>query len=166
MVGGWAYDYKTYPAAVTGHPYDDIVTAGADGYEEIANLLGYTNSNSSLTGLPIWLTEAAAWLDSHEQAPGSHWSINADGNPCAQYNAAETFLNITGYSSQITRIYWHEFQIPTGSQPSWDSGLFAPAMPLGSGGARSSYFPLAKMTSGSCTGFNATDASDTADLTH
>jgi hypothetical protein len=136
-VAEWAYFFGLYPAAVTGHPYDDITTAGADGYEQTANLLSQTNSfSNTLAGTPIWLTEASAWLD----APGqSRWGVTTDGNPCAQYDAAQTFLNIGGYSSQIARIYWHEFEVPANAQVFFDGGLLAPPPSLGSGAARASY---------------------------
>jgi hypothetical protein len=131
IVQSWGYPA---PGAFSGHPYTDIVDGASTIYSGTVNLqsqLDIYAFNSS----PVWLTEAADWLDDPA-------NTGSDGNGTAQANAASAFLqapSITG----IARIYWYQYQ---SSGAGFDSALVGP-----DGAGRPSYCVLYGTAGSNCT---------------
>ena len=80
----------------------------------------------------IWLTEAGVWLTNSGKAgvtsvcgdgnpaDDGTWLACLNRNPTAQALAAEGYLRLPSESSQITRVYYYDFN---NQNVGWDSGL-------------------------------------------
>jgi hypothetical protein len=52
---------------------------------------------------PLSASRTAEWLDDPNYTA-------TDGNASAQQSAASAWLNLGGYSSQVYRVFWHEYE--------------------------------------------------------
>jgi hypothetical protein len=151
------YGLCHYPAALSGHPYDDPDASYSSGNvtTQTSWLVSQANyyTDGEFATLPIWLTETAVWLTnihpSSCQAGSGHSDVDSvdnntfaacvDDSPIHQATAAGGWLNLANVS-QVARVYYYEFQ----AGYNWDSALVAP-----DGARRPSYCMLIHADGGS-----------------
>jgi hypothetical protein len=145
--------YPAAPDAIALHPYLDVDYAAVNGGDPLppptSDLPSAQGAIAAIdrtypTNPQIWLTEVGVWLTnsgkaavtgvcSDGNAPDEGtWLACLNGNPTAQALAAEGYLRLPSESSQITRVYYYDFN---DQNVGWDSGLVNLNGPLlGSGG--------------------------------
>jgi hypothetical protein len=131
----------TPPDAVAIHPYLDVDYAALNGGDPLPPATsGLPSAQGAIAVIDqlypsdpqIWLTEAGVWLTNSGKAgvtsvcgdgnpaDDGTWLACLNGNPTAQALAAEGYLRLPSESSQITRVYYYDFN---NQNVGWDSGL-------------------------------------------
>ena len=131
----------TPPDAIAIHPYLDVDYAALNGGDPLPPATsGLPSAQGAIEVIDqmypsdpqIWLTEAGVWLTNSGKAgvtsvcgdgnpaDDGTWLACLNGNPTAQALAAEGYLRLPSESSQITRVYYYDFN---NQNVGWDSGL-------------------------------------------
>jgi hypothetical protein len=133
--------YGPPPDAISLHPYLDVDYAALNGGDPLPPATsGLPSAQGAIVDIDaiypsdpqIWMTEAGVWLTYSGKAQVTSvcgdgipaddgtWLACLNGNPTAQALAAEGYLRLPTESSQITRLYYYDFN---GQNGGWDSGL-------------------------------------------
>jgi hypothetical protein len=133
--------YSSPPDAIALHPYLDVDYAALNGGDPLPpGTSGLPSAQGAIavidriyrTDPQIWLSEVGVWLTDRGKSPATSvcgdgnpldsgtWLACLNGNPTAQALAAEGYLRLPSESSQITRVYYYDFN---DQNVGWDSGL-------------------------------------------
>ncbi len=133
--------YPAAPDAIALHPYLDVDYGALNGGDPLPPATsGLPSAQGAIAVIDqlypsdpqIWLTEAGVWLTNSGKAgvtgvcgdgnpaDDGTWLACLNGNPAAQALAAEGYLRLPSESSQITRVYYYDFN---NQNVGWDSGL-------------------------------------------
>lgn len=140
--------YPHPPDAIALNPYLDVNYAALNGGNPVPPAsTGLPSGQGAIVSIDqfypshpqVWFTEVGVWLtdmgkeavtsacgNANPQDAGT-WAGCLNGNPNAQALAAEGYLRLPSESSQVTRVFYYDFD---NQNSGWDSGLVNLSGPL------------------------------------